>query len=307
VKQTRTYVPLLALTFALVVQQACSSPTPMPDVRLVSNITTENYLASGITTESIFLAIKAVNLQDSDRNDAVGLTEMESTYALKSEGDAENCRIKSMIISVEIKVTLPGWSVEGSVPPLLVSRWERFVESVKVHEERHVDIYIAGFERVRESVVRLPPRAGDCDALASRIRLIWEREQSRIEVEQEAFHKEDDERVALAKRPLQARLDGLKVELDQKKEELKNLDGQLVELTERLDLLSISLEGYRRRYPNLVLPEPDFSAYNRSVVAYNSATTLYNKLVAERTAATGQHNDLVEGLNSLAEEIAWVS
>jgi hypothetical protein len=34
-------------------------------------------------------------------------------------------------------------------------------------EERHVDIYTAGFERVRESAAAIPPRAGDCNSLAS--------------------------------------------------------------------------------------------------------------------------------------------
>ena len=100
------------------------------------------------------------------------------------------CLVGAISINADIVVTLPLLTTLAQVSPDIRRLWERFAESVRIHEERHVTILQDALTEMRRQLLMIPEQP-TCDALDHEIDKVWLLHTSQMEQRQRAFHAAD--------------------------------------------------------------------------------------------------------------------
>jgi predicted secreted Zn-dependent protease len=257
---------------------ACSSPSPVPPrqpVGVEMSVSTRYYPVRGTTTAAIFAAIDANGLVEASGQRAVGLTSVE--WRLTSDdvdARAVPCVFPSLTIMVHLVVMLPRHETPDDLPADLRGRWERFVARVAAHEQRHVEIYLAGANAMKARM-EATRTAVSCADLEKAIDTEWRTQQADIERAQREFHAADETTARNEREALQSRLEGARARLEPVDTEIRRLDAELADLRRQVD------------------------AGRADLVAQ------HNALAGRRRALAEDHNRLVADANDLIDALNW--
>ena len=278
----------------------------------------QTYQVSGSTPDELLSYIENYGPVDDKGQRASGVTHYTSRLDWRSNGDQPACAIASMTIYVDLQVVLP--ALDSTANPSLGVRasWTQFANGVAAHEQRHVDIYTAGADGMKERMLAIQPTGG-CSALESQVNNIWTGQQQAIDAEQELFHQDERRRVDAARAPLKVRIDANRAQLDSYNAQIDGLDaslntltGQLAPLKSLLDSLSAQLEAIEDRYQGQALPADVFphyellrNQYNNLIPGYNALIDQYNTLSQRRSALVSQAQALEDQTSVLVDQYNW--
>ena len=320
-KPTRSAVPTRTPVPTWTPIPSTHTPVP-PSVRLTHSLNTVYYPITGTTTRDIFDSVEANGPdlgQVLEGRFTSGLTESESSYEIEFLNHGESCELQSVVISLDLVVTLPEHSDPSSLSGLQLRRWQDFAEGVAVHEQTHVDIFIEGTEAFKNGVEHLPERFSDCDALKASVSPIWELESIVTDQKQERFHESEELLSQRLRGPVQQHIDDNELELAELQDELTRVSSEIDELELQIDGIDGSMQPYDARiaaiedqYPDLVLPSDTFDEYERLQEEWNGLNDLRNGFVTQVNALVERHNRIIEDFNQLTkqtnqliEELAW--
>ena len=302
------FVLLLSLIFVLLL--GCSDskdPDPTPSslpaedvVKVDTRITSSSYPVRGLTPEAIFDFIEANGPANSKGERGSGLASAQWSYVWKGRNMERACELESMTISLLLEVVLPQHEQLSSLPAAVRPYWDAFAAGVAQHEQRHVDIYVDGARKIESQMSDLG-RLESCRALELRIGEVWNQEQARIDAQQEAFHVEEDKRLAAVRRPLEVQIDSNRRRLSTLTNDIKGLDTSLQNLRSELggieaqrNALKAQMDAIQAANPN-GLPPQTFSQYETLRQQHDSQTARYNSVVQ-------QHNGLIDRRDSTSAE-----
>lgn len=287
-------------------------------IQLSTNTSTRYYTVTGVTTAEIFDSIDKNGPRDDKGVKGSGLTAATWGYRWQPQPTSDGCVISSMTISLDIVVTLPRHSSEGSLSSTLAANWEEFEASVARHEQTHVDIDYAGARTIRDKMIAVKA-ASSCDALTRQVDTLWNTEQRAVEAAQDQFHAQEDARIAARRSPLQSQIDVNRTRITQLSGQIEGLDASLALMNSELTNVDSQLEALKKnidattlKYPEGDYPPSVFVEYNEWVRLYNALAPAFNQLVsqynssiAQRNNVADEHDDLVEATNLLVDDFNW--
>jgi len=315
---------LLLPIFAILALWGCAgvAPTPTPQrerVTLKTSSSTRYYPVRGTTTLAIFDDIDRSGLFDSKAHRAVGLTSADWNMDWQGRETRPGlCGASSVAITLTLVVTLPQHKRLNDLSPDITASWGRFAAGVAAHEQRHVDIYLAGARRVRTLMETTLARPASCAELGSKIRGLWASQQADIERAQDQFHIEDEARRRDDRKPLQAQIDINQARLSALSAEMRTLDQNLAALKRRYDTTQGELNAIQAEMGKSGASPPSCSQsgvtrriqalcqqYTARVAAYNALVEQHNGIVSRRGHLADEHDRVVATTNTLIEALNW--
>lgn len=159
---------LIALTLFLF--SACSgsavpsqTPTPGAAVASVTALPTSQvsiehaqiiyYDVTGSTADQIRASMDRLRPKDPyDGNRPVdAYTDWHISWTWPGYG-TEDCDLSAADITYRISVTLPRWKAPADISPELPGKWERYIQSLTVHEKGHVDNLVSQYPGVLTAI-----------------------------------------------------------------------------------------------------------------------------------------------------------
>jgi predicted secreted Zn-dependent protease len=222
-----------------------------------------------------------------------------------------------MTIRADIAVLLPRHANEAALPPSLRKNWEAYEEGVAVHEQRHVDIYLDGAQDIKTLMSEIG-RQKDCSTLETKVETVWSDEQDRINGLQQAFHHEEDLRLAAKRQPLEAqiqanrtKLNGLQSQISALERRISSLKSELNSLDAQLDSVEAQIEQISDQFPG-VLPDTVRARLEDLVIqrnellgSYNTRVDAHNGSLADRTKLVDEYEPLLATTNALVDQFNW--
>jgi predicted secreted Zn-dependent protease len=287
-------------------------------IRLMTSTSNQTYAVYGASTEEILSYIGSYGPVDDQGQRATGLTETNWSLTWDNNHDQRACSIVSMAIKLEIKVTLPALDHPERLPADLQASWTGFAAAIAAHEQRHVDIALAGAASLKDTMSSIAPTTS-CPALESEVNSAWSAEQARTAAAQNQFHAQDQARIAAVRDPIKAQIDGNRTRIESLKTTIASLDGSLAQLSGQMDTLSNNvnalksqLSAIEAQYPNQAVPagaNPQYDSlrqqYNGLVPAYNALVENYNSTLTRRNAAADESESLRVATNNLVDRFNW--
>jgi predicted secreted Zn-dependent protease len=274
-------------------------------IKVSSNRRTEYYAVSGATSEEILSYIQAHAPLDDHGARAVGLTAYVPSLDWESNHDPRACAIARMNISIDLKVTLPSLANLAQLPQSIQASWNGYVGGVAAHEQRHVDIWLAGAQTIRQRMSDIQPTTG-CAALEARVLEVWKTQQEITNRQQEQFHQQEFARLEAARAPLKAQIDTNRARLDALSSQIAGYDATMNTLSQQLDSLRSLMDSIQAqakaledKYRDVPTPPEVYEQYNRLISQYNSLIPSFNALVANYNNQAGQRNALVSQADAL--------
>jgi predicted secreted Zn-dependent protease len=287
-------------------------------VELETTLSTTYYDVGGTTTEAIFSSIEANGPRDTAGRQGSGLTSVDWEYVWSGEREASGtCRIRELTISADVTIELPRHIDESSLTETLRANWQTYAEGVAVHEQRHVDIYLAGAETIRTALTALGSEA-TCEALESRIDGVWANEQAQINALQEIFHSEEDARLAAQRGPLELSIEANRAELDSLRSRIYELDQEITRLRAEIEvfdnevaMIDAQIKQINDQFPS-DLPETVkqrlealIAQSNDLLFTYNQRVDEHNATIHVRNAMSDEYDTLLLATNQLVDDYNW--
>ena len=113
---------------------------PPGDPKLLEHAEVEYYDVSGSTPDELRVSMnerRPTNPFDAHRAfDAY--TDWYISWDWPGYG-SNACNLAAALVTYEIQVILPGWQPPGNASPELITKWEKYIHSLVIHEQGHVD------------------------------------------------------------------------------------------------------------------------------------------------------------------------
>ena len=320
----------LALTLFLTACKGSNAATPtvtptagaqsidVGDVQLQTSLKTTYYTVQGATTEQIFASIEASGPKDAQGTRGSGITSV--VWGYKWSGNEQNdgsCSIGTMTIQADMTVTLPQHADESSLSDSIRQHWDTYAAGVAAHEQHHVDIYLQGAGDIKQKMQSLGVMS-DCDTLDKQIKTVWSDEQARIDGLQQAFHAEENARLAAEREPiqnqinsdrsqltsLQSQIDALDTQTAQLAKDISDLRSQEDSLDAQINQILVAFPGTKpdtvqQRLQSLIQQSNDLLSQD------NAKVDQHNNALTQRAALAAQHDALVQTTNDLVESYNW--
>jgi len=204
----------------------------------------QSYVVEGSTAEQIFLSIDARGPDGPDGR-AVGLTRLESgEYEYVRDPASGRCAVTR--IDARLTILLPRLT-SRSVSLEVESQWKDYLRAVRVHEERHAEIYSEAVQRVAERLRSEEPFA-DPSVMQAGFQDAWTREMEVAERENLDFHRREERSIAK--------------ELDAVTAGLQRVDGELAALEQRV-------QDRLGRHPDGRLPPDEYERHTADTARYD--------------------------------------
>jgi predicted secreted Zn-dependent protease len=304
VGQQVRFVPLPVLL--LVALSGCASLLPAPRrewVILKTSTSTQYYSVRGTATGALFDDIERNGLSVKGTQRAAGLTSAEWRIVWSGvDTRAALCIPPPMTITLHLRVTLPQHEQLNDLSEAIRANWQRFAARVAAHEQRHVDIYLAGAKAMKARVEAALTRWSPCSELETSIRGLLASQQAETENAQDRFHVEDDAKIQSDRKPLQARIEDNQARLAAIESEIRDLNLTLEGLGRELDAARAKIDTANARIAKPDDGSPSDCSRARSTSPVQALCQQYNGLVAAHNALVEQHNEAAYRQNDLAEE-----
>ncbi len=264
---------------------AARSPTAGPqqtsatasgvEVTLQSDLRDVFYTVEGATRLEMLRSIERSDIAGADGEPANGLTRSELDWSVETATSGGTCIVSLVTIELALTVTLPRHESAGDLSADIRDAWLTFAAAVGLHEQQHVDIELAQATVLRTDLAQLP---GDCDAFDLAADETFAANRGATTALHNAFHVREALRLATARGPLERAV-------------ARN-EARLADAQTDLDDLAVHIEAIDDRFPNHVLPEPEYSEYLELQQQYNGLVVAYNAILAE--------------IRSQTDELAWL-
>lgn len=318
----------LVVGLALVACKNGSAEAPTPtagpqsvdvgDIQLQTSLQTAYYMVNGTTTEAIFDSIEANGPKDAQGTRGSGITSVVWGYNWSGNEQPDgSCSIASMTIKVDMTVTLPQHANPGSLSPDILGHWQTYSAGVAAHEQHHVDIYLEGANAIKEKMQSIGQMSA-CNDLDAQIKTLWTNEQARIDGLQQAFHAEENARLAAERQPIQAQIDANRAKLTDLQSQIDSLDAQTAKLAKDIqdlrdqeDALDTQINQILVQFPGVKPPtvqdrlEQLVQQSNDLLSQDNAKVDAHNSALNQRSALASQHDNLVKTTNALVESYNW--
>ena len=325
-------VLLGCFTFALFVS-ACAgtkaavptaTPSPGPqaidtgNIVLQTSLKTTYYTVQGTTTAAIFNSIEANGPKDAQGTRGSGITSVVWGYKWSgSEQPDGSCSIGSMTIQADMTVTLPQHAGESTLSDSIRQHWDTYAAGVATHEQHHVDIYIQGASDIKDKMQGLGVMSS-CDTLDGQIKTIWSNEQARIDGLQQAFHAQENARLAAEREPIQSQVTANRARLQELQDQIDALDSETSQLAKDIGDLRTQEDSIDAQINQILVAfpgaKPDtVQARLQSLVQQsnnllsqdNAKVDQHNNSLTQRAALAAQHDALVQTTNGLVDQYNW--
>lgn len=278
-----------------------SAPAPPePDVVAASTQSRDSfYEVRGATADAVFSSIGRRKLGNTPGRSASGLTESKLSYSIESvSGSNKPCRVLSLSLDLDIKVTLPRHANPGVLDPDARRNWEIYATAVEAHEYRHVEIELRGLEelaeRLRRSLSEGRITAPGKTSCANYVNELLQQQRVLTKSRHASFHEEAAQEVRDLQTMARMRLDNLDSAMRQDQATVAEFD-QLIR--------SVRLT-FDETNATIPLATP-YQAAERQAAA--------RAIAEELNAAIDQRNLLAEDLRSqltererLVEDLHWI-
>ncbi len=64
----------------------------------------------------------------------------------------DKCDLSAASVTYRIKVIMPRWEAPADASPELISKWEKYVETLALHEQEHVNIIVDNYLSVKTAI-----------------------------------------------------------------------------------------------------------------------------------------------------------
>ena len=143
---------------AVLTLAACTTPKP--------GVTTVYYNVPGTTVEEIN---EQIAIRGPQNGHAIGTTETRMTPKVRTLRQDGECRIESVQVVLELKVTLPRWMELDRADRRTRTGFAALATHVEVHEQRHVEISQEYAVKIEEALLAMPPEKS-CRVLITKAR-----------------------------------------------------------------------------------------------------------------------------------------
>ena len=316
-EQPEDTVPASTIVSVTAVSSAASE-IDSPRIELETTLSTTYYEVNGTATEDIFASIEANGPTDNAGSQGSGLTSVDWEYVWSGDlAPSGACSIRELTISADITIELPQHADEASLSETLSANWQAYAQGVAEHEQRHVDIYLAGAEAIRAALEALGSEES-CEELEGRIDKIWGDQQALINGLQETFHSEEDARLAAQRTPLEVQIEATRSELDSLRSRIYELDQEIGRLRAEIRVfdnevasIDAQIKQINDQFPN-DLPdtirqrlEDLIEQSNDLLFSYNQRVDEHNATIHVRNALSDQYDSLLLETNQIVEEYNW--
>ncbi len=261
---------------------ACTTTAGAADVHRASTVRDQYFDVSGASADTVFASIARKKLGPEPGRGASGLTESSFRYSLEMEApDLEVCRVTSLVLNLDIVVTLPRHRAPHSLSADDKRNWEIYATAVELHEYRHVEIALRGLEEVAARIER-GLTAGRIQGSGKKsckkyINQLLAEQRETTKRRHADFHREDSRVVRGLRRNAREAID--------------KLDAELAKLTAAIDALDTVIAAAQT--DQLHAPAGELLA------EIHAAIEARNGLLPE-------HRTLVADRNRRAKDLAWI-
>jgi predicted secreted Zn-dependent protease len=288
---------------------------PVEIVRVETSTSTRFYSVTGKTTGAIFEQILGNGLFEKNGLRAMGLTSGEwgvAWQAFDAGASGGWCNPSSVTVTMHIVVTLPRHQDTDALTEDLRTRWTRFAARVDAHEQRHVDIYLAGANALKselDALVRRRAPWSSCAAFEGAVRAAWKQQQTSTEDAQRRFHDEEKATLDRDRGPLQAQLDAHKARLAALDGEMRDLaasaevfSGRIQQARTAMDAANAEIVKSRTACAQARGSGALRAACLRQQATIDAAVAAHNALVHQHNATVNRRNELVDEFNRITVE-----
>jgi predicted secreted Zn-dependent protease len=64
----------------------------------------------------------------------------------------DNCDLTAAIVSYKIKMTVPRWKMPVDASQELIAKWEKYIQSIALHEKEHIDNIVNNYLSVKTAI-----------------------------------------------------------------------------------------------------------------------------------------------------------
>jgi predicted secreted Zn-dependent protease len=97
-----------------------------------------------------------------------GYTHWAIDWSFDLDPEDSVCKVGTVVVNLDILMTLPRWQPNADPDPALIARWNRYLAALRVHENGHRERAESAARDVRRTLTMERP-ARDCDTLRSRL------------------------------------------------------------------------------------------------------------------------------------------
>lgn len=136
------------LVTSLIAATICLGTPTYAFAGFIFNEKHETYTVYGKTWNAIQKDIdKRGHYIPSKRRTFAGLASWKYTWNTQYKINTRGCKIKALNVHVTTTISTPAWNDYGFASKALKQHWDKFIKSLKIHEQEHVEIYReAGYE-----------------------------------------------------------------------------------------------------------------------------------------------------------------
>lgn len=146
----------LLLSFLLPVVPVYAEPQVRSEIQY--------YDIYGKTTRELRSQMDARNLCADKGITCDGRTDWFVRWNYQYREDSEGCSIDSVVVNVDTRIQMPRWADASNGGPALRAEWQRYAESLLLHENGHRDFGIEAGRKVENAILSTPPQNA-CAAL----------------------------------------------------------------------------------------------------------------------------------------------
>lgn len=161
-------------------------------VALTVNVERRTYLAQGCTDRELKdSAVQNIPRKPADRT--IGLTAWGTSIDYTFSSAKTSCSMTTATILLTVVVSVPEAATREGIAGAELTKWDAEVDRIRTHEQRHVDIDIAGAKRL-QSALESVKTAATCPDVERSIKATADRITEDVKAENRNFDAEDQAR-----------------------------------------------------------------------------------------------------------------
>lgn len=173
-----------------------ATETPVPE-GVAYTERRETYPVYGSNRRELVASMRAAQARHRDeQGDQRSVARTSQTLGMRYELEpvAGGCRFKDLVVSLDVTIHLPEWSMQGAPKPLRES-WKRMQAALVRHEEGHRDIAVESASYLSRGLRALGVQP-DCQALRREAQRLFFRAQLRYSVRDGAYERRTNHGIA---------------------------------------------------------------------------------------------------------------
>ena len=174
-----------ALAATLASAAAATAPNGDPGLQLSE--TQAEYVVDATSRQALREQMRAA-LARHVEGGGVGRSLQTLTSRYELEPFEGGCRLKDLVVSLDVTIYLPRWEPAGDYPRGLDEAWTAMRDALERHERGHRDIAVETARSLLGDLRALPPQP-DCPTLETRARKLFFRAQLRHSIRDGAYER----------------------------------------------------------------------------------------------------------------------